>query len=141
MLHKLLLGWGEKDINVRGEDFKNDVSLLYARRAKLNNFVKDFLKKAMPPAITSIYLFLLSFHWKILGPLSKHPNVLKDPSRIFFSKKCSGCSLLPCLQPEVPVSGRTLSIAGDRLHLKCYQLLQTFLGLESQRILTAFFLI
>lgn len=41
--------------------------------------MKDFLKKAMPPAITSIYLFLLSFHWKILGPLSKHPNVLKDP--------------------------------------------------------------
>ena len=41
--------------------------------------MKDFLKKAMPPATTSIYLFLLSFHWKILGPLSKHPNVLKDP--------------------------------------------------------------
>lgn len=34
-----------------------------------------------------------------------------------------------------------LSTAGDRLHLKWYQLLQTFLGLESQRVLTAFFLI
>lgn len=79
MLQKILLGWGEININVRGEDFKTDVSLLYARRAKLSNFMKDFLKKEMPPAITSIYLFLLSFHWKILGALSKHPNVPKDP--------------------------------------------------------------
>lgn len=37
--------WGKIDINVRAEDSKTGVSLLYARIANLNNSMKDFLKK------------------------------------------------------------------------------------------------